>query len=241
MNISSIIAVLASMMMVNVSALAQPAYSPDVAEFKGGDSYAFPANSAFDLSGGGTIEFWVGTDWTGDPGYDPVVLSNTGAQGSSYLIAINGERTALVINSADRIEAVPFDFRNDKLHHVAIVNSGADTFVMIDGVILASLALAFEDKPSAGLWIGSANGKDAPFVGAIAQLRLWSIALDPLTIISYLQSDIDGEGAPHPDIEFLAAESDFHSGALLVDAELTTEDSVNAEVVTADLDQFPNP
>jgi hypothetical protein len=91
------------------------------------------------------------------------------------------------------------------------------------------------------LWIGSANGKDAPFVGAIAQLRLWSIALDPLTIINYLQSDIDGEGAPHPDIEFLAAESDFHSGALLVDAELTTEDSVNAEVVTADLDQFPNP
>ena len=63
---------------------AETTYRPDVANFEGGDGIALGADRAFDPVGTNTIEFWVAAGWSSDPGYDPVILSNTGANDTAY-------------------------------------------------------------------------------------------------------------------------------------------------------------
>lgn len=192
------------------------AYTPDIAEFDGSNGFVFPPSDQFDFISGGTIEFWVAADWRADPGYDPVAVSNTGPDGSSYLVAVNGARDGLVVNAGDRIEVVPFDFSDGKLHHVAVVDTGGETYVMVDATVVGEMDLSFADLESSGFWVGSANGKDAPFIGAIGGLRLWSIAVDPLTLATFSRRDIDDPDDPHPDLDFLMAESDFDHQTILV-------------------------
>jgi hypothetical protein len=199
-------------------------YAPDVAELDGGESYAFPADDAYDLSEGGTIEFWAAADWRSDPGYDPVILSNTGEQGSSYLVAINADRDALIINSGHRFETAPFDFSDGKLHHVALAHTGDETFILIDGKIAGAFEFTIADLPSSGFFVGSANGKDAPFMGAIAGLRLWSLPLDPVTIADFSLRNVEDADEPHPDLPFLAAMSDFRAGGMIINEDNVTEE-----------------
>jgi hypothetical protein len=193
---------------------APPAYIPDVAEFDGGGTYSFPAHPALVLADGGTIEFWVSADWSEDPGYDPVVVANAGSQGALYAIAILGGRDGISLQAGDFIGALPFDFSDGEMHHVAVVDMVDAVAMMVDGRVIGSLDANFKDLPSEGLWVGTADGFAAPFIGAIAGLRIWDVALSRADLVSYSIADVDDPSAPHPDLEALVAESDFSEATL---------------------------
>jgi len=59
-------------------------YPPDLTELDGTNGLMLTSHPNPSFPEKGTIEFWVVPDWTSDPGYDPVVVSSVGGQGTNY-------------------------------------------------------------------------------------------------------------------------------------------------------------
>lgn len=208
-----------------LTASAQSEHVPDVAEFDGRQSYGFPAHDSLTLAAGSTIEFWVAADWATDPGYDPVVLSNVGPQGPLYTVAILGDRAGISLQAGHFVGALPADFSDGDMHHVALADFSDAIAVMVDGAVVGVFETSLPELPSAGLWVGSADGINAPFRGAVAGLRIWAAALEREVIAAFAARDIEDPNNPHPDLEMLVASSDFRDGAL----QLVALDSLAAD------------
>ncbi len=187
-------------------------YTPDVAEFDGSSTLSFePAESLF-IGGAATIEFWVVPDWNTQPDYDPVVLSNAGPDGPSYLIAVLRDKDGLVLVSGKEKFLIPYAFNDSQLHHVAIVETDSHTLAYVDGQLQGGTEFAIQDLPSLGLWVGSADGSTAPFIGALAEIRIWGTALSQTEIANYAGRDI----GDHPSRSELRASSDFVNDGMFI-------------------------
>ncbi len=202
------------LMCVSLPALA--GYTPDLVEFDGEQALVFAAVDEMYISDGGTIEFWVVPDWIEAPAYDPVVLSNAGTDGASYLVAVLRDRDGLGIVSGDAELMVPFDFTDAQLHHVALSYFEDQLAVYIDGRLAVSTEFTMMDLPAAGLWIGTADGSTAPFVGAVAGLRIWGRPVAQEDLVRFAAADVLDASAGHPDIAYLRAISAFDDADLLV-------------------------
>lgn len=201
------------LLLVSTSALAE--YSPDVLELDGKSGLMFPAFEEVYLGSGGTVEFWVAPDWTKDPGYDPVVLSNAGVEGASYLVAVLRDRDGIGVVSGESEHMVGFDFSDNSLHHVAIVYLEGQLVVYIDGRLQSTSEFNLLDLPATGLWIGTADGSMAPFVGAIAELRIWGTPVAQKSLVEFAGQDVRDGTSGHPDFSTLRAVSDFTEAELL--------------------------
>ncbi len=202
------------LLFVSTSTLAE--YSPDVLELDGTRALMFPAVEEMYLGGGGTIEFWVAPDWTEDPGYDPVVVSNAGVEGASYLVALLRDRDGIGLVSGESEHLVGFDFSDNNLHHVAMVYLDGQLVIYIDGRLQSSTNFNMLDLPASGLWIGTADGKTAPFVGAIAELRIWGTPVAQESLVEFAAQDVRDGTSGHPNFDALRAVSDFTEADLLV-------------------------
>lgn len=191
-------------------------YIPDVIEFDGHNSLSFPPDPSLTLTGGSTIEFWVAPDWQGDPGYEPVILANTGEKGPSYLVTMLGNRQGLALYTGDSKLVAPFDFTGGQMQFVAIVDLGDTITVLINNTLVGEAEMSFGELPSSGFWIGSAGGERFPFVGALAGLRIWDAPLDPYDLIEFSMKDIQDPLHPHPDMESLIGISDFRNRVFLL-------------------------
>ena len=192
-------------------------YTPDIYEFNGGNSLIFEATPDLNLAAGGTIEFWVAPDWTEDPGYDPAIICNAGLEGPLYLIAMLRDRDGLALVAGEEEDVVTFDFDDGELHHVAVSQLADGVAVFVDGRLAGVSDLVFADLPSIGLLVGSIDGVDNQFTGAIAGLRFWRTVVDQENLVRYALADVFE--ADHPDLEALTAMSNFNDGALLVVAD----------------------
>lgn len=196
--------------------LASPAhaapYRPDIAVFDGTNQLAFAADNSLNLSAGGTIEFYTAPKWTTAPDYDPVILSNAGVDGASYMVVLLRDRDGIGIRAGEETAIAPFDFTDGKLHHVALVCLEDKTLVLVDGKLVAQPAITFANLPSSGLFIGSADGETAPMLGAIGGLRIWNTPVSPEDLRAYAMQDlVDDQGAAHPDLPSLVGISQFNA------------------------------
>jgi hypothetical protein len=193
------------------------AYSPDMMTFDGRRTIAVPSDEAFAVEGEETIEFWVGPDWTTDPGYDPVVVSNVGRNGASYVIAILRDRDGVGVLSGGVETLAPFDFTDGRLHHVAVVQSDGALHIIVDGDVRGTSSAGLSAQPAGGVWIASADGRTAPFLGAIGQLRFWNAAVDLETLDAFKLVDVlSDDGPDHPYTSVLAAVSAFPDPGMLI-------------------------
>ncbi len=213
------IAIYAAILCQGGAAFGQDAYTPDVVEIGGGNGYAFAPSPELTLTNGASIEFWVQCDWDTDPGYDPVIVSNAGPKGALYTIAILGDRSGLSLQAGGKIRSIVFDFKAPQMQYVAIVDFYESAAVLVNGSVVGTFDFGFADRPSAGFWVGSADGSTAPFKGAIAGLRLWDVALGRSDLVKYSTQDVTLPGAQHPEINALIAQSDFRNGALEIFAQ----------------------
>lgn len=189
-------------------------YTPDLFEFDGGNALVFDTAPQLNLATGGTIEFWVVPDWDEDPGYDPAIVCNAGLEGPLYLVAMLRDRDGLALVAGGEEDVVTFDFADGQLHHVAISQLADGIVVIIDGQVAGVSELTFADLPSIGLWVGSIDGVNNQFIGAVAGLRFWRTVVEQETLVRYAMSDIFE--ADHPDLDQLVAMSNFDEGGLLV-------------------------
>lgn len=207
---------LAPLILLFISSTALAEFAPDVLELDGNRALVFAPVEEMYLGNGGTIEFWVAPDWSEDPGYDPVVVSNAGVEGASYLVAVLRDRDGLGIVSGDTEHMVGFDFFDNDLHHVALVYLEGQLAVYIDGRLQSTTEFNILDLPASGLWVGTADGSTAPFVGAIAALRIWGTPVAQDNLVEFAAKDVRDGTSGHPDSNALRAVSDFTEGDLLV-------------------------
>lgn len=197
---------------------AQPAaaqqYQPDIIELNGSFPVFFDPDPALSIADGGTLEFWLQPDWTDVPQYEPVILSNAGPDGVSYLIAMLPDRQGIVLYSGDEEFIFMFDFTDGKMHHVTLNVFEDGVNMLIDGENVGEYDAKPVDLPSDGLFVGSIDGEQYPFIGAMAGLRLWDYVLDRETVLNYAMRDV--VLSDHPELESLSALSDFNSDTLLI-------------------------
>lgn len=191
-------------------------YAPDIGEIQG-EGFAFAADPALSLAGGGTLEFWVAAEWEGDPGFNPVIVANNGPEGAAYAVAMLPERDGLVVLSGGQEEAVVFDFGDGQMHHVAITHFEKTVAVLIDGAVRGVFDMDFLELPSAGVWVGSADGKQFPFTGAVAGMRFWGVPIDLENLVLFSRNDVlSVEMGDHPDVVNLRAVSSFETAELFI-------------------------
>ncbi|MEM1050667.1 MAG: LamG-like jellyroll fold domain-containing protein [Pseudomonadota bacterium] len=192
-------------------------YSPDVIELSETGPFAFEPAPQLDLSGGGAVEFWIAPGWAQDPGYDPPVIVNIGPQGIAYMISVSRERDALIFANDVDEDVFVTDLADGQLHHVAlnVMEDGVEVYV--DGLVVGTSELRPLALPSAGLFVGGIGTEGTGrFEGAIAQLRFWKEPLYPEDIIAFRLRDVlDPAAGDHPDVDNLAAVSDFTTQQML--------------------------
>ena len=185
-------------------------YVPDITELDGTSTLEFSDLSELNLSQTATIEFWVAPGWTEDPDYDPVIVCEAGEEGLSYLIAMLRDRDGLAIatgDGEDDEEIITFDFTDGQMHHVAIVQLTDGLVVLVDGQVVGSSEMRLTRRPGLATWVGSINGQDNVFTGAIAGPRFWGTAVAQTQLVEYALKDVFA--GPHPNLESLVAISEF--------------------------------
>ena len=123
-------------------------YFPDVLELDGTNGLSFPADFSLSLGGGATLEFWVAPEWEKEPDYEPVILSNTGEQGPSYLVAIRPDKKGVVVHAGEQRMEAGFDFTDGRMHFVAIVDLGDTVYILVDNMLVAGGTMHFAALPS---------------------------------------------------------------------------------------------
>lgn len=215
-RISPIIA-FAAMGALAMPVLAQDAYQVDILELVGTNSLILLPDPEFSIAEAGTIEFWIQPDWEETPEEDPVILSYVGQAGISYVVAMTAEKDALEVFSGDDGIEIPFDFDDGKMHHIALNSYGTDVAVIADGELLDVTPLVMEDLSPTGFYVGSLDGTQMPFIGAIGALRVWGVPVEPEQIAEFRFRDVLSENDGfHPDIDYLQAISDFADEDVLI-------------------------
>ncbi|MEM7569343.1 MAG: hypothetical protein AAF337_06070 [Pseudomonadota bacterium] len=124
------------------------------------------------------------------------------------------DRQGLVLYSGEEEYPFMFDFTDGRMHHVAL-NVFSDGFnMLVNGTSVGEYEDALSDLPSEGLFVGSIDGEVDPFFGALAALRFWKSVPDRQVLMTYAMQDV--VLGDHPDLDQLAALSDFNSDALLI-------------------------
>lgn len=212
------------------SAVYAEGYRPPMAKFNGETAVTFPDDVALNFKRFATIEFWVAATWD-QLEYDPAIISYLGNQGPRFAVLIPADKKGIGFMADQKWQVAPFDFSDGKLHHVAFVVIDSRTAVFVDDELAALLDIGIADLPAHSLNIGSFNGRDAGFVGALAGLRIWDTALDPDDIALYKMTQLSTpEGAEHPAIDTLVGVSDFANGKIgfaLLDEPLSLTDSLS--------------
>ncbi|MEE4299531.1 MAG: LamG-like jellyroll fold domain-containing protein [Pseudomonadales bacterium] len=206
MKATLIAATLAAGLLASALASAE-AYSPDLIELDGARSLLFEGGPAVSLAGGGTLECWLAPDWTADPGYDPVLLSNLGPEGYAWAIALLRDRDGLAIVAGEEEDVVAFDFTDGQLHHVAVSQLEDGLVVIIDGRVAGTSALMLGEAADSVLVVGSLDGGANPFTGAIAGLRIWHEVVPREALARFAFEDV--VAGEHPMLEALSVVSDF--------------------------------
>jgi hypothetical protein len=184
-------------------------YAPVMMTFDGTEGLSYVAPSALDIDGAGTLELWVRAGWQASPGYDPAVLSYQGPTGVRMALVVTADARALGVWAGPYYAAIPFDFSDGKLHHVALTLLADQTIVMIDGEVRQSLGFGMPDLPADRLSIGSL-GEYSPFIGDIGQIRIWDEPIDPDVLVNYAWAPITSTGpTAHPDLDALVGVSAF--------------------------------
>lgn len=194
-----------------ITLVAQAEYVPDTIEFPQSAPLVINSQPVIALADGGAIEFWVVADWKANPGYHPVVLAHGSADTPLLEISIAAARDALIVRTGNTFGQFPFDFKDARTHHVAILDFDDHMVAFIDGKLTGAVAMSVKPGQADYLHIGSSEGGSAPFVGAISALRLWNMPLAPEDIANYALKDVRDPAAPHPELEHLVAISEFQN------------------------------
>jgi len=121
-----------------------------------------------------TLEFLVAATWSKEPAYDPCLLSLEGQDGVAYSVHVRADRKAIGLFASGGYATLPFDFSDGRMHSVTLVSySSTLSEFFVDGNSVGVIPLGPPGIPAEMFHLGSLDGTQAPFTGALARLRFW--------------------------------------------------------------------
>ena len=192
--------------------------------FFGQRGLTLPASSRLELTGDGTIEFWLDPAWAASFRGEAVVVALSDGTNARYVVYLKKDDAGLSIglwdgvgDFAQRQPAItaPLGVKGDDqfFYHIALVTTRDGTTVYKDGGRVQLLGGAtYGAARGLPLHVGSADGTNGMYQGVISGLRIWNAALTQNTIKAF--SDV-GDGptmtalAKHPNLNSLVLYSDF--------------------------------
>lgn len=169
----------------NVNTPTQGSFSPYGSNWSGyfdgsGDYLDIAANSAFDLSGDFTLEFWVNTTRTADSWITGYYVSNPGFTSQvGYLIAISGGNYIVSLNSGSTETVITIgtasSISNGAWNHIACTRSGNTVRTFVNGTLTSTTTYSSTlNNPGGAVYrIGGITGTfEDPFAGYISNMRL---------------------------------------------------------------------
>jgi len=224
MALNTLVQTFAASLSLLASAAVWANYVPDTIELPASRPVSFPAHPALSLSNGGAIECWVAADWTNNPGYHPVILSNGDLDTPIYRLSIAADQQSLIVQAGSAFAQFSFNFADRQTHHIAVLDYDNEMVALIDGKFAGVVQASFEPGSLSDLYIGSTTGGRAPFLGAISAVRIWDIPLEPEEVAYFALRDPFSTQDPHPNLSALVGYSNFReSNFVVVDAVVVNE------------------
>ena len=140
--------------------------------FNGSGESIAAARSAIPESGDFTVETWVyGKE---ADGYREIV-----SQGESSNAMYIGYDPGLIIRAGDGWLSTAVYFPFDKWHHIAVAKTNSNTFLYIDGVLVATRGLPIPNPVTTLFWVGKQYGTAGKWDGLVDEIRVSNIARSP--------------------------------------------------------------
>jgi len=186
---------------------AQPEEEQNAAVFDGETSLDVQPDGRLDFDRG-TVELFFAAGWSGDIGYAPALVALRSEEITRYSVHLTSEADGVVWWNGETAEMLPYEFVPAGFYHLALVTEGAQTLVYVNSEFIGTFDLGYGAGRGLPLHIGTSDGVNEGFVGAIASVRIWNAALPEDAI--YALSTF--AGPPNPEDELAAsliAISDF--------------------------------
>jgi len=161
------------------------------------DQVNIPAatGNAYDLAGGGTVEFWVNpttltSSWS-------TIFGNRGAGGVRYSFHLSSTQIGLdngtTINTLDY--AVPAGTTN--WTHLAFVMDGVNTTTVyvngiLQGTITGTMGSSTGQPVTLGIAKNTSGADDRPFTGGIDEVRIWNTQRTGSEILANRDNTLNG-------------------------------------------------
>ena len=153
-----------------------------------------PANAAYDLTGGGTVEFWVNPTTLNDT--FATVVADRGTGGIRYGLHLSS--TQIGLDNGSSVNTLNYSVPLNTWTHLAFVTDGtSSTTVYINGISQGTISGGLGSAPAGQpLTIGIAknlNGADTlPFTGGIDEVRIWNTQRSAANILTSMDNTLSG-------------------------------------------------
>jgi hypothetical protein len=162
-----------------------------------GDGVRIPSSQVLELSGDLTLEAWIKPESVDIGGPFHFIVSKN-YQGSGYALVLigRGDSVRLQFEVNDTVAfGVPMAVLKGRWWHVAgVYRYGKDLALYVNGLEVARKATSTRIAPNnLPLWIGASPWDQ--FIGAITDVRIWNVALDPVQIFDGKDRRLTGKEA----------------------------------------------
>ncbi|MDJ0569076.1 MAG: LamG domain-containing protein [Pleurocapsa sp. MO_192.B19] len=176
--------------------IVQDVTANSVLKLDGSGDYVKVANASELSLTDGTIEFRVTPDWApGEKNFNPAILANRDTTGTNYSIHLRRNLDGIDLWNGSQVRTVAYNFQQGVEYHVALVESGTNTEVFINGVSQGIMNRGFSGRQGLDFHIGSSNGTREFFEGTIDDVRVWSTVRSAAEISDNYQNSLTGEEA----------------------------------------------
>lgn len=155
----------------------------------------------FDFASGiGSVEGWIRTDWTSNPGFNPAVFTAREGGQVSWSIHMNGSKNAAGLWNGSTYETLGIPAPSTNWHHIAVVfdidsQTGTGVFSLFwDGNLVGTTQQNIGSSPDVPTEIGSsAEGGAERWIGGFDEVAFYSTALSADTVKAHYTAFLVGD------------------------------------------------
>nr|VFK41248.1 MAG: FG-GAP repeat-containing protein [Candidatus Kentron sp. TC] len=165
--------------------------------FDGGNDYARVEPAAdLDLTEG-TLEAWIRPEWALRDAFDssignPGVVALRDANGTRCTLQVGCTRKEIGTYNGSVYKTWEVSLRENKWYHVALTEKGNVMKVYVDGDLIGEQENSFGSVTGKPLHVGSCDGAQEFFQGAIDEVRIWNVARSGDEISRYKDTALTG-------------------------------------------------
>jgi len=158
------------------------------------DQVLIDANGDYDLTGGGTVEFWVNPSTLS--GSFATVLGNRGPGGVRYSFHLSS--TQIGLDNGTNMNTLDYAVPTNTWTHLAFVtDASASTIVYVNGISQGTITGALGSAPAGqpltlGIAKNPSAADDRPYAGGIDEVRIWNTQRSSAGILSNIDNTLTG-------------------------------------------------